>query len=230
MWNHSRTMSLRCFGWAAVSLICMLTLNAQSARADASALAAHELRLSQELNSELAQEASRALTWRVTWTAINGALAIASAIGFWTAPQAQRPSWIVGSIASSLSAVYSWALPLAVEADASSARRAASLAPQQRSRRLQELYANAAEDEAERVCWYWHVINLAMAVVPAVILWVGYERPQEGAITGLAGLLLGELSLLTQPTRLRNQPPALAAGLRASIMGQNITVSYTLAW
>jgi hypothetical protein len=45
----------------------------------------------------LRAEAVRAFTWRLTWTAINGAIAVASIGGVFVLPRSQRASMLIGA-------------------------------------------------------------------------------------------------------------------------------------
>lgn len=160
-----------------------------------------------ELTQSLIDEAERAYSWRVSWTAINGAVAVASIAGLLMMPRSSRPSLIVGSIASGLTAALAWAWPLDVEAAAQEAAQLAGRPAHERVPRLRQLYARAARDESARVQWPWHLVNLGTSLVPAAIIWIGYRQFADGLSTFTTGFVLCELALLTQPNRLSETPP-----------------------
>ena len=164
--------------------------------------------IASELTQSLTQEAERAYSWRVSWTAVNGAIAVASIAGLLVMPRASRPSLIVGSIASGLTAALAWAWPLEVEAAAQEAALIAGRPARERVPRLRQLYARAANDEAERVQWPWHLVNLGTTLIPAAIIWLGYDQFGDALSTFLVGFALCELALVTQPNRLSDTPPA----------------------
>ena len=204
---------------------CACTLSLSAVRADYAptpTAAEGELRLSLELRTALEEEADRAFTWRVTWTAINAALGGASFAGVFVLPKSQEPSLIVGGIASCVSALLTWLLPLEVE---SAARQAG-----QHGAKVRELYVEAAEDESDRVQWPWHLLNVALSAIPGVIIWAGYEQLDNGLITFASGVVLGELALLTQPNSLGDRTLPALTGLRVSPAGRGFVVGYALSF
>jgi hypothetical protein len=158
-----------------------------------------ELRLSLQLNAALQEEAQRAFVWRVSWTAINGAVVVASLVGVAVMPRSERLSLWVGAASAGVSAAFSWFSPLLVERNAELAERAAGSPGG--TAQVRKLFAQAADDEQSRVEGFWHVLNLMVALIPATILWAHHDVSQ-GFVQLAGGLLLGEGALLTQPTRL----------------------------
>jgi hypothetical protein len=178
--------------------------------------AALDQQLSEQLTRSLMAEAQRAFVWRTTWTAINGALGAGSFAALLVLPRSQRPQLIIGGIFSTVGTALTWFLPLDVENDAELAEPLSRLPEPERRRRVTELYAHAAKDESDRVQWPWHLITIAAAFIPATIIWVGYRQLVEGLVQLLSGVAIGELTLLTQPTRLahRSMPaPAVHVAL-----------------
>jgi hypothetical protein len=226
----SRLMSRRWLGCVSITVLC---LAAPPARADApvlpaSASATVDRELSEQLTQALVAEAQRAFTWRVTWTAINGALGAGSFAALLVLPRSQRPQLIIGGVAAAVGTAFTWLFPLDVEEDAEIAQRLSKLSEPERRRRVTELYAHAAKDELDRVQWQWHVITIIAALVPATIIWVGYRQLVEGLVQALTGVVVGELTLLTQPTRLahRSMPPAV----QVAFTGRGATVSCAFVW
>ncbi len=217
-----------------VALLGMSALSPRHACADFTAsLSAEQLaeeHLSAELGASIRGEASRAFTWRVTWTSINAAVAVASVGGVFVLPRSQEPSLIIGAISSGISAAFTWFLPLEVEAAAEYAEQLDRLPEPERRARLQELYASSAQDESDRIQWPWHVFTVLTAVVPAAIIWIGYDQPEDAAISLATGLALGELALLTQPTRLSDNPAPATGTLRVAFTRRDALFSYAIAW
>jgi hypothetical protein len=208
--------------WLAASLA-----HADASEQRASAEAALDRQLSEQLTRSLVAEAQRAFVWRTTWTAINGALGAASFAALLVLPRSQRPQLIIGGVYSVLGTTLTWFLPLDVESDAELAERLSRLPEPERRRRVTERYAHAAKDELDRVQWPWHVITLVAAFIPATIVWVGYRQLVEGLVQLLTGVVVGELTLLTQPTRLAHRSmPAPAVHVALTERGGSVSCAF----
>jgi hypothetical protein len=59
----------------------------------------------------------------------------------------------------------------------------------------------AATAERSARAWYNHALCGAVAVGAGLILWLGYDRPISGVINFAENLVVGEVNLLTIPTR-----------------------------
>jgi hypothetical protein len=94
--------------------------------------------------------------------------------------------------------------------------------------RLRELYLRAANDELERQRWSWHLINVALSLIPGAVIWLGYKQPVDAALTAFTGFGLGELAIFTQPTGFVRCGPAPIVRLNLSRHGG--TVSYAFTW
>lgn len=181
-----------------------------------------------ELTELLTHEAQRAYVWRATWTGVNAAVAIASMAGVALVPKSERAASIVGSVAAGVSAVAAWGWPLEVESAAGAATRLTNLSATQRIPRLRELYLRAAYDELDRQHWSWHLINVALSLIPGAIIWLGYQQPADAALTAFTGFALGELAIFTQPTGFVRCAPAPIVRLHLSRHGG--AISYALVW
>jgi hypothetical protein len=148
-------------------------------------------------------EGRRARTWRHAWTGINGALAVGQFALLPWASTDQRLELVVGGVGSTASAAFTWFLPLEVEATLD--RKVEAKNPCERLR-IEEQYAAAGStDEAGRVTWPWHLGNLGAGLLYMTIVGVGTGRWDKAALDGVAAFGLGELQLLTQPTRLASR-------------------------
>ena len=198
----------------------------------APSLSASQLELSELLTLELEREAEAAWTWRATWTWINGGLTVVQAVGIYAVPKADRGDLAVGAIGSGLSTLLSWVWMLEVEGAAVQARRAQDLPPAQRLLRTRQLYERAGRDERERVTWPWHVANVGLAAVPALIILLAFEHGLSALLTFATGVATGELALLTQPMALAEA----TAGSPSATLGSDrrltprAAVVYALRW
>lgn len=59
----------------------------------------------------------------------------------------------------------------------------------------------AANAEHQARAWYNHLLVGVVAITGGVILWAGFDRPVSAAISFGTSVLVGELNLLTIPTR-----------------------------
>jgi hypothetical protein len=162
-----------------------------------------EMRMSFQLDDALIAEARRAYVWRITWTAIYAGLTIGAVAAVPVSSDTDAPSLWIGAISSGVSALYSWFLPLEVEASPgvlASMRDAPGSAS--RRTRVAAMYSAASADERSRVTWPWHLLNAVFSLVPAIILWAGFDQFAAGLLQFGAGVVLGEAALLTQPNRL----------------------------
>ena len=66
---------------------------------------------------------------------------------------------------------------------------------------LNALFTRAADAERNARAWYNHLACGAVAVTSGLVLWLGFDRPVSAALSFTSNLLVGELNLLTIPTR-----------------------------
>jgi len=101
----------------------------------------------------------------------------------------------------------------------------------ERDHELQRLREHSAHDEVNRIQWPWHVGNLVTALIPGAILWFGFDRQLDGILASVGGFALGEVELLTQPTRLTiDHSPPVSGGARAFLSSRGGLVTYVLVW
>lgn len=148
---------------------------------------------------QLRAEADSAWAWRRNWTLINVGLMAGSFAVVPLVEREARPDWIVSGAGSGITAITTWFWPLRVE---SAADELDALPESERGKQLPRLWRESAEDEHARVTWPWHVANFALSAGAGAIIAFGYDHYVSGAITTVAGTALGEVQILTQPTRL----------------------------
>jgi hypothetical protein len=157
---------------------------------------------------ELRAEADRAWAWRRNWTLINVGLTAGSFAVVPLVEREDRPDWIISGAGSGITAITTWFFPLRVE---SAVEQLDALPASERAKQLPRLWRESAEDEHDRVTWPWHVANVALSAGAGAIIAFGYDHYVSGAVTAAAGTALGEVQILTQPTRLgRDCQPQLA--------------------
>jgi hypothetical protein len=156
-----------------------------------------------DVEALLRDQALRARSYRYAWTGINAALAVGSFAVIPLIDHAHREDYVVNGIASLVGMATTLALPLQVEGDEPALSASAALPPAERHKRLRALLDDGARDEHARVTWPWHALNLGTSALAGGIIAVGFGHTEDGVLTGIAGFILGEAQILTQPTALR---------------------------
>jgi hypothetical protein len=71
-------------------------------------------------------------------------------------------------------------------------------------------------------------LNVVLTVIPAAILWFGYDQLSYGLLQLGAGILLGEAALFRQPTNLSTStPPGVTRGLLAQARSRALALTIT---
>jgi hypothetical protein len=167
-----------------------------------------------EIEALLRDQARRARRYRYAWTGINAALTVGA---FAVIPLIDRPhreDYVVNGIASLVGMVTTLAFPLQVEGDEPALNDLVALPPAERHKRLSALLDAGARDEHARVAWPWHALNLGTSALAGGIITVGFGHTESGVLTGIAGFILGEAQILTQPTGLWRARPSEGATSR----------------
>ena len=68
-------------------------------------------------------------------------------------------------------------------------------------RSLKRALSRAATAEGEGRAWYNHAACAAVAVGAGATLWLAFDRPESAALTFATNLVVGEINLFTQPSR-----------------------------
>jgi hypothetical protein len=84
---------------------------------------------------------------------------------------------------------------LALMPDGTAEQRAAKLA------RAEALLRAIAEEEAMGAGWITHAANVAVNLVAGLVLWLGYDLLQDGAVTFGSGWAVGAVQIFSQPTQ-----------------------------
>jgi hypothetical protein len=194
---------------AAAALGLALSLAAPVARAACPSIARGSLsepgaRLSgQWLYDAQLRDARRARTWRYVWTGINGGFAVGQFGLMPFVDRDRRIEFAVGGAFATVGAVFTWFVPLEVE---STLDRKTNAVPLCEGLRLEENFAaTAAADEAGRVTWPWHALNVGAGALYFAIMGLTTGQWVNGAIDGVLTFAIGEAQLFTQPTRLARQ-------------------------
>lgn len=175
------------------------------------------------LGAGLHDEARRARVWRYAWTGINAGLTVSS---FAPLPFVERDKWpelITGGVGSLISTVLTVAWPLYVED--------AAVMPVPGScvelAAMQKAALEYADDEASRVTWPWHLLNVAVGGVYYAIIGVGFGRTRNGVLAGVTALAIGEAQTLSQPTRWARTWPHLRWALAPGPGSASVVASFT---
>jgi hypothetical protein len=149
------------------------------------------------------RDARRAKTWRYAWTGINAGFAVGQFGLMPFVDRDRRIEFAVGGVYATVSAVFTWFVPLEVESTLDRRTNAVSLCE---GLRLEENFAaTAAADEAGRVTWPWHALNVGAGALYFAIMGFATGQWVNGAVDGVLTFAVGEAQLFTQPTRLARQ-------------------------
>jgi hypothetical protein len=158
------------------------------------------------LRARLAAEAGRAHTWSegwsVGWGVLTGAqLALIPIFDDYGA----QVDLLVGAGSSAIGLAGQLILPLKVisdqkrlETSPDNPDRCAQL------RQAEEMFIQDAGNEAEGRSWLMHGANVLINVGALLILGLGFDRWESGAINAAAGVALGEVMIFTQPAGLQD--------------------------
>lgn len=161
------------------------------------------------LTTLLDSEARTARVWNWSWVATYGAVTITqvSLIPFLPERDTRTDLW-VGSVSSFIGALGLAASPLILP----SAERLPS-DPSAALAELERRLKAGAEKERFGTSWFVHVANAGVNLAIGLVLGLGYRHWQTAAISFGAGLLAGEVTLLTRPTRLIQTEQVWSSGV-----------------
>lgn len=159
------------------------------------------------IRDRMAYDASKARiwseAWMITWGVLTGGQ-LALVAFFDGGPQADL---YVGAGSSFIGFAGQLILPLSVKSDQTQLENHINMAGRAAERcklleHAEQVFIENAENEAEGVHWLMHGANVLINVGAMLILGLGFDRWDSGAINATAGIALGELMIFSQPTGL----------------------------
>lgn len=165
----------------------------------------------QRVAAQLSDESTRARRWVVGWTITYGALTAVQAIpAFIVDDRGLRADLVVGAATSAIGLLGVAVLPPQVLASHTTLSRElgdGSLADAcVAGLRADQLRAAAVDDEVFATGPVMHAANALVNIAAGLVLGLAYDRWTSGAITAASGIAIGEVQILTAPTRLRDVP------------------------
>jgi len=185
------------------------------------------------IDAHLAVTARRARIWTWSWGGGIGASGVASlAVVPFVAP-ADRIDWYTSAGSAAVGVLPFVLTPLAVMRDARALHQRLDALPRDAPEdAVCSLLGDAetklvhdAEDERSQQRWYVHVGNLVFNTGVMLFLGLGYHRWESGIINGVAGAVVGEALILTQPNATVDEAAAYRAG-REPVGGPRVAVGY----
>lgn len=166
------------------------------------------------LEQSFALDAAPARRWTLWWSIGFGALTVGQAVPAPFLDKATRIDFLVGAVSSAVSVVYTLVTPLSA---GSADRRFAKIVeaggdPCAIAAKGRAILADAADDESGGRGWLAQTLNVVFNAVVALWLGVGYGHWWSALESGVGGLALGEVMILTQPDGLPARLSAYDAG------------------
>jgi len=157
------------------------------------------------LRRHLQDESARVKTWRGAWgttyaVATLGQLVAAGAVGV-----EDRPDWLWGALSTAVGVGFTLlGTPEVMDDGEAFAAKASPPGPQDcvLIAEGERLMLKDAANETDNVEWYWHAANVVFNAGMGLILGLGYGHWVSALVNFLVGALIGEGTLLTQPTGL----------------------------
>jgi len=185
------------------------------------------------IDAHLAATARRARIWTWSWGGGIGASGVASLAVVPFVAKEERIDWYTSAGSAAVGVLPFLITPLAVMHDARALHQRLSALPADASERaVCDLLADAetklvhdADDERSQQRWYVHVGNLAFNTGVMLFLGLGYHRWESGIINGVAGAVVGEALILTQPNATVDEAAGYRAG-REPAGGARLAVGY----
>lgn len=189
-----------CLSSGAEALECPLPRDASPALASIDA----ERRL-EFIRAALNQQASAARTWTTTWTIINTAMLAGQLVIIPFIDPAERVDYYVGAGYAAVGGLM-FGAPLRVITDVRRLEAAThalgSTDPCGLLQRAELLLDQSTEDEALSSSLIAHAFNVVLNASAILVLGFGFQRWESGLISAGVGIVVGEVAVFTQPTRL----------------------------
>lgn len=197
--SRSQRLSARVAS-AAITVLCVTgDASAQSEPCDA----ARAVERADHLRANLANEAERMRSWKVTWTVVFGAgvigqVAIAELVeGPDSESSRDRRTFDVGAVKAGLGAVTTPFLAPKIEVPEPILGESAC----DDLKRLQAALTIAARKQAKGVAWYQYLPGAAVNVAGILYLGLAHDLWVESLLGAAFGTAVGSIKVLTQPRR-----------------------------
>ena len=143
--------------------------------------------------------------WTWSWTTFNMAGGIVQSYrAAGTGNEAERTDQIVAAAKAAIGIAARMARPLHARRGAAELRPLPEGTPEERARKLElaeELLRRNAHESNVRYRWLPHVLNVALNVAGAAIVWAVHDAPGVAWQSAAIGIAVGEVSIWTQPYR-----------------------------
>jgi len=161
------------------------------------------------IDARLGEAGHHARLWDWGWGLGIAASGVASLIAVPFVASGDRIDWYTGAGSAAIGVIPFMVSPLTVARD--SRELHARLARAARDPSRQEVCAllldaetrlvRDAENQRQQQRWYFHAGNVAFNTGVTLFLGLGYHHWTSGLINGIAGAVVGEAIIFTQPTR-----------------------------
>ena len=159
------------------------------------------------IDRRLGDEAAKARFWAHGWTIGIGAAGVGSLAAVPFVAAEDRIDWYTGAASAAIGVIPFLLSPLRVTRDAPKLHAAVAAAPLDDEARVCALLVDAegklaasAADARWQQGWWIHAGNVAFNTGVMLFLGLGYHHWTSGIINGVAGAVVGESIILTQPT------------------------------
>ncbi|MEP7049772.1 MAG: hypothetical protein ABJB12_05440 [Pseudomonadota bacterium] len=159
-------------------------------------------RRTQFIQERLDQGTTSARWWWYGWLGGYSVATLAQgAAGLATHDEAFRASMLVGAAGSGLGILSVIAMPFPPTYAASELRASNGMTAQQRQALALRSLKSCADAENLGRSWLPHALGVAVAAAQGLVLWIGFDRPVDGAESAAVSLVVGEAQIFTQPMR-----------------------------
>lgn len=185
------------------------------------------------IDAHLAVTAHSARIWTWSWGGGIGASGVASLAVVPFVAKADRIDWYTSAGSAAVGVLPFLLAPLAVMDDSKALHQRLAALPAGASEGdvcalltdAESKLVRDAEDERSQQRWYVHVGNLAFNTGVMLFLGLGYHRWESGIINGVAGAVVGEALILTQPNATVDEAAAYRSG-REPPGGPRLAIGY----
>jgi len=233
--------NLRCIALLCGVVVCMLTAGRAPGAGTCPAMSGADPALAARdaderldfIRERLAGEALRGRVWNDAWSISYGLLTVTQLVLVPVFEDAgPRADLYVGAGSSAIGLAALVILPLEVMSDNVELEQQLSEKGDQPDlcavlARAEGLLLSAAENEDQGVSFWMHAASALLNIGAGLILGLGFDRWESGAINAAAGIAIGELMILTQPDALPGDLQRYRLGEFES-SGDEQTVSWAL--